>query len=75
MHQKGAVDLLKAALEKALAGEVTSIAIVLCGTGGFQPAIAGPQAPELYLGLEACKQRILNAVMTPPTSPIIRPRR
>lgn len=72
------VDLLKQVLADALQGQVTSLAIVACGPNGFGPAIAGPQAPELNLGLDACKQQILKAVLTPqPQTPsrILRPGR
>lgn len=57
------VDLLETVLADAKTGHITSVAIVACGPGGFSPAIAGPQAPELNLGLDACKQIILERVM------------
>jgi hypothetical protein len=69
------VELLEKVLADAREGHVSSIALVAIGAGGFSPAVAGPNAPELNLGLDACKKIILDRVLTPRPSSVIMPKR
>jgi hypothetical protein len=69
------VELLEKVLADAREGNVSSIALVAIGSGGFSPAVAGPNAPELNLGLDACKKIILDRVLTPRPSSVIMPGR
>lgn len=68
------VQLLEQVLADARAGNVRSVCIVACGPGGFGASFAGPNAPELNLGLDTAKASILQMVSQPQKrSPIMRP--
>lgn len=72
--QAACIQLLEQVLATARAGDVRSVCIVACGPGGFGASFAGPDAPQLNLGLDSAKASIMQAVLQPQKrSSIIRP--
>jgi hypothetical protein len=60
--QIAVVEICKETLVQALAGDITSIGIVVCMKGGYATVMAGRQAADLNLGCDSLKIKILNAV-------------
>jgi len=60
--QQDCVDVLSDALENALAGRISSVAIVVCMDDGMAPAMAGSNAGALNLGCDEIKHRIRAAI-------------
>lgn len=60
--QYAVIDLVKETLAQALAGEITSIGIVVCMRGGYAHVMAGRQAADLNLGCDSLKLAILDRV-------------
>lgn len=74
--QAECIELLEKALADAKAGKITTCGIVACGPVDFATAIAGPDAPRLFLGTGILGDTIKAACMAPrPGSPILRPGR
>lgn len=60
--QKSCVDALTDALEEAMKGKITSLALVVCMEDGIAPIMAGTQAGDLMLGLKRLEQNILAEI-------------
>jgi hypothetical protein len=60
--QQACVDALTDALEEAMKGKITSLALVVCMADGIAPIMAGTQAGDLMLGIERIKQNILAEI-------------
>lgn len=56
--QQACVDVLTDALEEAMKGKITSLALVVCMEDGIAPIMAGTQAGDLMLGIEQLKHNI-----------------
>lgn len=74
--QQDCIALLEKCLADAKDGKITTIGIVACGPIDFGTAMAGPDAPRLFLGTGVLADTIKAAVMMPRAgSPILRPGR
>jgi hypothetical protein len=60
--QVAVVELLKEALAQALAGDISSIGIIVCMKNGYAHVMAGRQAADLNLGCDSLKLAILDRV-------------
>lgn len=60
--QVAVIDLVKETLAQALAGHISSIAIVACMPKGYATAMAGRQAADLNMGCDSLKGKILTRV-------------
>lgn len=56
--QQSCVDALTDALEEAMKGKITSLAMVVCMNDGIAPVMAGTQAGDLMLGLKQLEHNI-----------------
>lgn len=56
--QQACVDLLTDALEEAVKGKITSLALVVCMNDGIASTMAGTQAGDLMLGIEQLRHNI-----------------
>ena len=60
--QQACVDLLSDALEEAMKGRITSVAIVVCMDDGIAPVMAGKNGVALNIGLDQLKHQIRCAM-------------
>lgn len=60
--QQACVDVLSDALEEAIAGNVTSVAIVACARDGIGTNMAGTNGLALNIGCDKLKREILEAI-------------
>jgi hypothetical protein len=60
--QIAVIDVCKETLAQALAGEITSIAIVACMKSGYATVMSGRQASDLFMGAGSLQRKILSAV-------------
>ncbi len=56
--QQACVDLLSDALEQAMAGRISSVAIVVCMDEGIATVMAGKQGTALYIGCGDLQHKI-----------------
>jgi hypothetical protein len=63
--QRDCVDKLREALEQAEAGNISSIALVVCMKKGYATIVGGTQAADLNLGCDSLKRKILLEVEKP----------
>lgn len=56
--QQSCVDLLSDALEQAMAGRISSVAIVVCMDDGIATVMAGKQGTALNIGCDDLKHKI-----------------
>lgn len=60
--QQDVVEILEETLESAKSGQIEAIGIVVCLKDSYASAVAGKRAPELNLGCDSLKRKILDAV-------------
>lgn len=60
--QQGCVDLLTDALEEAMKGRISSVAIVVCMDDGIATVMAGKNGGALNLGCDDLKHKIHAAM-------------
>lgn len=60
--QQECIKLLEGMLENAKNGEIWSCVVVACGPNDFGSAMAGSDAPRMFLGLEVAKRSIMDRV-------------
>jgi uncharacterized protein YaiI (UPF0178 family) len=78
--KQACVDLLTDALEEAIAGRISSVAIVVCMDDGIATVMAGKNGTALNIGCDDLKQKIHAAmfidgnVAAPKRSAIVRAR-
>lgn len=56
--QQNCVDTLSDALEEAMKGKITSLALVVCMNDGIGFTMAGTQGADLNIGLDQLKHNI-----------------
>jgi hypothetical protein len=61
-YQQACVDLLSDALENALAGRITSVAVVVCMDDGMATVMAGKNGAALNIGCDDLKKKIHAAM-------------
>lgn len=62
--QQNCVDLLSDALEEAMRGRITSLAMVVCMDDGIATVMAGKNGGALNLGCDDLKAKIHAAMFT-----------
>lgn len=60
--QQACVDLLTDALEEAMKGRISSVAIVVCMDDGIGTNMAGTNGLALNIGCDKLKREILEAI-------------
>ena len=60
--QQGCIDLLSDALEEAMKGRITSVAIVVCMDNGIATVMAGKNGGALNIGCDDLKKKIHAAM-------------
>lgn len=60
--QQACVDLLTDALEEAMKGRISSVAIVVCMDDGIGTNMAGTNGVALNIGCDKLKREILEAI-------------
>lgn len=60
--QQECIKLLEGMLANAKNGDIWSCVVVACGPTDFGSAMAGSDAPRMFLGLEVAKQSIMDRV-------------
>ena len=60
--QQGCVDILSDALDEALKGRITSVAIVVCMDDGIATVMAGKNGGALNIGCDDLKMKIHAAM-------------
>lgn len=58
--QQECIDLLEMALESARKGDMNACVLVAVGEGDFGVAMAGSDAPKLYMGCAVAQRTILE---------------
>jgi len=61
-YQQGCVDLLTDALEEAVKGRITSLAMVVCMDDGIATVMAGKNGGALNVGCDDLKMKIHSAM-------------
>lgn len=61
-YQQGCIDLLSDALEQAMAGRITSLAMVVCMDDGIATVMAGKNGGALNIGCDDLKMKIHAAM-------------
>ena len=59
------IALLKQALESAENGDVTAIVLIAVGPGDFGVAMAGSDAPKMYMGCGLAQRTLLERTAPP----------
>lgn len=60
--QQACVDCLSDALEEALKGRITAVALVVCMDDGIGTTMAGTNGVALNIGCDKIKREILEAI-------------
>lgn len=60
--QIAVIEICKETLAQALAGSISSIAVVACMKTGYATVVAGRQASDLYMGAASLQKKIIDAV-------------